>query len=111
MTFFLDKDADVVWGMADGYEAARQAAWLILHTERYRYSIYSFDYGTELESLKGRNDGFLFPEIKRRVTEALLVDDRIIETSDFVFQRRKSRVEVQFTVHTVYGDMEMEWEL
>ena len=110
-TFFLDKDAGAVGGMVDGREAARQAAWLILHTERYRYPIYSFEYGAELENLIGRNDGFLFPEIKRRVTEALLVDDRITGTSDFAFHRRKSRVEVRFVVHTVYGDMEIEWVL
>lgn len=108
-TFRLD--GDVVRGMTDGHEAVKQAVRLILHTERYRYVIYSFAYGVELQDLAGSRDSFLFPEVKRRVTEALLVDDRVLGTSDFTFLRTGTRVEVRFVVHTVYGDMEMEWEV
>lgn len=111
MTFFIEEDAGTVRGLTDGHEAVRQAAWLILHTERYLHLIYSFDYGTELGDLAGSRDSFLFPEIKRRVTEALLVDDRITGTSEFEFHRQGTRVEVRFTLHTVYGDMELEWEV
>jgi len=110
-TFYLDEASGMVRGMVDGHEAARQAAWLILHTERFIHLIYSFDYGTELEGLQGKRDSFLFPELKRRVTEALLVDDRMRGTSDFHFSRRRSRVELRFTLHTIYGDMEMELEV
>ena len=109
-TFFLDEASGQLSGYTDGLMAVRQAAWLILHTERYLHLIYSFDYGTELEGLAGSRDSFLFPEIKRRVTEALLVDERITGTSDFSFQRVRTRVEVRFTLHTIYGDAEMEWE-
>ena len=111
MTFRLDEETGAVQGVADGHEAVRQAAWLILHTERYLHLIYSFDYGTELQGLAGNRDSFLFPEIKRRVTEALCVDDRITGTSNFKFQRIRMRVEVSFTIHTVYGELEMEVEV
>ncbi|MCL2562422.1 MAG: DUF2634 domain-containing protein [Oscillospiraceae bacterium] len=110
-TFYLDKDTQTVQGMTDGHAAARQAAWIILHTERYRHVIYSFNFGTEFADLPGRDDGFLFPEIKRRVTEALMMDDRITGTSDFTFARRRTQVEVRFVVHTVFGDAEMEFAL
>ncbi|MCL2568601.1 MAG: DUF2634 domain-containing protein [Oscillospiraceae bacterium] len=110
-TFYLDEASGTVRGMVDGQEAVRQAVFLLLHTERYLHVIYSFDYGTELAGLGGNLDSFLFPEIKRRVTEALLVDDRISGTSDFVFRRQRTRVEVRFTVHTIYGDLEMELEV
>jgi len=110
-TFYLDEETGRVGGLVDGHEATRQAAWLILHTERYLHLIYSFDYGTELAGLAGNRDSFLFPEIRRRVTEALLVDDRMTDTSDFTFRRRKTRVEVSFTVHTVYGELAMELDL
>ena len=109
-TFFLDEGSNTVRGYTDGFEAARQAAWLILHTERYLHFIYSFDYGTELEGLAGSRDSFLFPEIKRRVTEALLVDERLTGTSEFSFHRARTRVEVRFTLHTIYGDLDMQWE-
>ena len=110
-TFYLDEASGTVRGMVDGHEAVRQAAWLMLHTERFLYLIYSFNYGTELKGLHGKGDSFLFPEVRRRVTEALLVDDRISGTSDFVFERRRSRVEVRFIIHTVFGDMELELEV
>ena len=104
LTFYLDETGEVLRGMTDGWTAARQAAWLILHTERYAHLIFSFNYGTELRGLSGNPDSFLFSEIKRRVTEALMVDERLIGTSDFVFSRRRERVEVYFTLHTIYGD-------
>ena len=110
-TFYLDEEAGTVFGMVDGQEAVRQAVFLLLHTERYLHEIYSFEYGTELAGLAGSRDSFLFPEIKRRVTEALLVDERIRGTSEFVFQRRGTRVEVGFRVHTIYGELEMELEV
>ena len=106
VTFALDKEARMVRGMTDGWKAARQAAWLILHTERFLFPIYSFDYGTELLELRGTRDSFLFPELKRRVSEALFVDERFTGTSAFRFSRQGSRVEVHFTIHTIYGDME-----
>ena len=105
-TFYLEKDANRVHGMIDGREATRQAAWLILHTERFLFEIYSHDYGTELLELRGTRDSFLFPELKRCVTEALLVDERFTGTSEFNFSRQRNRVEVRFTIHTIYGDME-----
>jgi len=111
VTFHLDEASGTIRGMVDGHEAARQAAWLILHTERFLHVIYSFDYGTELLGLHGKGDSFLFPEIRRRVTEALLVDERLTGTSDFHFHRRRTRLEVRFMLHTVYGETEMELEV
>ena len=111
LTFRLDEASGVVRGYCDGHEAVRQAIWLMLHTERYLHVIYSFEYGTELQDLAGNQDSFLFPEMKRRVTEALLVDDRVTGTSEFTFHRIGTRVEVRFVVHTEYGDMDMEWEV
>jgi len=110
-TFRLDAGLGRVRGLTDGIDAARQAMRLILHTERFRYEIFSFQYGTELESLGGRGDSFLFPEIRRRVTEALLVDDRVLATSDFSFRRIRNRVNVRFMAHTIFGDLEQELDI
>jgi len=110
-TFYLDEESHTIHGQTDGHQAARQAIRLILHTERYRYEIFSHQYGTELENLIGSGDSFLFPEIKRRVTEALLVDDRVTGTSDFQFTRERNRVRVRFIAHTIFGDMEQELQI
>ena len=105
-TFFFDEQSGTIHGQTEGFHAARQAIWLILHTERYRYEIFSHQYGTELEGLIGSGDSFLFPEIKRRVTEALSVDDRVTGTSNFHFARNRNHVHVRFTAHTIFGDIE-----
>ena len=107
--FYLDEVNGRICGFTDGQLAVRQAAWLILHTERFYHEIYSLDYGVQLKNLAGSGDGFLFPEIKRRVGEALLEDERILAVTDFSFLRRKNRVHVQFTMHTSY-DTQMEME-
>jgi len=111
MTFHLEEQTGYVRGKADGFLAVRQAIRLMLLTERYLHEIYSFQYGTELAGLAGMRDSFLFPEIKRRVTEALLIDDRIRGTSNFEFNRLRTRVTVRFTVHTIFGDMEQTIEI
>ena len=111
VSFRLEEQTGIVRGLTEGIEAARQAIRLILHTERFMYEIFSCAYGTELESLAGRGDGFLFPEIKRRVTEALLVDDRVTATSNFHFTRVRTRVSVRFSVHTIFGDVEQTFDL
>ena len=40
--------------LASGLEAVKGWAWRALHTERYRWSPFSWDYGCELESLVGQ---------------------------------------------------------
>lgn len=47
------KDNRIV-GFTDGKEALKQAIQLILGTERYEYLIYSWNYGSELNGLIGR---------------------------------------------------------
>lgn len=110
-TFFLDRQTNSLRGMCSGQEAVRQAAWFILHTTRFDYPIYSFDYGNELETLGGTPDSFLFPELKRRVREALFVDERIVAVDSFSFSRVGTRVGVSFVIHTVYGDLAMDLEV
>ncbi|HCL03498.1 MAG TPA: DUF2634 domain-containing protein [Lachnoclostridium phytofermentans] len=96
---------DKIVGMIDDVEAIRQAIYLTLSVERYDYLIYSWSYGVELKELIGKNIAFAYPEIKRRIIEALIQDDRILDVDDFTFRREEESVLVNFTVHTIYGDL------
>lgn len=108
-TYRLRPAADRVQGFSDGLEAMRQAVFKILQTERYQYPcIYSANYGVELWDLIGQPIPYVLPEIQRRVTEALLWDERIESVDSFGFQVQKSRVLAAFTVHTIFGDIEAE---
>lgn len=105
-TYKLDNANNRMLYFTDGLEAVKQAIYLILNTERYQYIIYSWNYGVELDDLIGEPIAFVLPEIKRRITEALMQDDRISSVDAFSFETVKNKIHATFTVHTVYGDIE-----
>ncbi|MBY6879652.1 DUF2634 domain-containing protein [Clostridium botulinum] len=97
------KDNRIV-GVVDGKEALKQAIQLILGTERYEYLIYSWNYGSELNGLIGKQKDIAESEFKRRIREALSQDDRINNVNNFIFKYDKDGVEVSFTVFSIYGE-------
>lgn len=102
-------EKDVINGFCDELEAMRQVIYKILNTERYQYLIYSSDYGIELIDLYGEPVTYVCPELQRRITEALLQDDRIESVDNFTFDLSEPRtVYVKFLVHTIFGDVEEE---
>lgn len=107
-TYRLENTNNRIIGYTDNLEAMKQAIYKILFTERYEYLIYSWNYGIELGDLFGKPKPFVYPELKRRITEALMQDDRITGVNNFAFSSKKGEVTVTFTVHTVFGDIEAE---
>lgn len=92
----------------DGLTAMEQAVYHILNTERYKYLIYSWNYGVEFADLFGKPISYCYPEIKRRITEALTQDDRINSVDNFEFTYNRGNVLVSFTVNTTEGEIEIE---
>ena len=90
----------------DEREAVSQAVVKILNTERFRYSIYSTDYGLELDDLIGLDCDYVAAELERRIDEALTADERITGVSEFDFVVKKNTIHASFTVHSVYGDFD-----
>ncbi|MCI8350152.1 MAG: DUF2634 domain-containing protein [Oscillospiraceae bacterium] len=111
LTYALDMAQGRVRGKVDDREAMAQAIYLILHVERYAYPIYSWNYGAELADLIGKPKDYAMSEAKRRITEALLQDDRILAVDGWAFEEGKKSVRVSFVAHTVYGDVEAETEV
>ena len=93
-------------GKTDEIDAVKQAVYKILNTERYTYPIYSWNYGIELVDLFGQPIPWIYPELERRITEALVWDDRINSVTDFEFENVKNEVRASFTVNTIYGSYE-----
>ena len=105
----MTTDGNRILGTCDGLDAVKQSIFKILNTERFSYLIYSWNYGVEFMDLYGKAPMYVCPEIERRVTEALLQDDRITGVDNFEFNTsRKGVVSVSFTVHTFFGDMNEE---
>lgn len=95
-------------GEADGTEAMEQAIRKLLQTERYRYAIYDWNYGIEMEELYGKSVTYVIPEIKKRIEDALLADDRVTAVTDFSFSQEKGSVTAAFLVHTIFGEITAE---
>lgn len=108
LTYRMSAQKQEVRGTLDGLDAVRQAIEKILQTERYRYVIYDWNYGVEFEDLFGKPVSYVIPELERRITEALLTDDRIEQVTDFSFAEEKNEVTVRFCVFTTQGEMQME---
>ena len=85
-TYVMNIDGERITGtMTDDIEAVKQAIYKILNTERYQYPIYSWNYGVELADLFGKPIAYVLPEIPRRIKEALVADDLIIDATAFDF--------------------------
>lgn len=106
LTHKLDIDQQCVRGTTDGRDAVLQAVYLILNVERYAYPIYSRNYGSELSDLIGKPKDYAMSEMKRRISEALMQDDRITSLSDWEFETGRKSVRASFVIHTIYGDVE-----
>lgn len=110
-TFKLNHNTSTISGNIDQVQAVEQAVFLILNTERYEWLIHSWDYGVELHNLIGKDIEYCIPEIERRVTEALLQDDRITAVENFQFEVNKKKVLTAFTVVSIFGEINTEMEV
>lgn len=108
LTWKIHEEKAEVRGTTDEREAMRQAVSKILRTERYQYAIYDWNYGVELEELYGKRASYVIPELKRRIEDALLADDRVTAVTDFSFREEGDSVTAAFTVHTIFGEVTAE---
>lgn len=105
-TYKMNIKNNLIRGYTDELEAMKQAIYKILLTERFQYIMYSGNYGIELADLYGQPISYVCPELERRISEALLWDNRIKNLSDFEFNIfKKGVVHVSFTAHTIFGDI------
>jgi len=111
-TYAMDMKNLHIRGNTDGLEAMKQAVYKTVFTERYEYIIYSGNYGVQLMDLFGMPKTFVIPEIKRRITDALLWDNRITRVDNWVFNSPKRGVIVaDFRVVTIYGNIVIQKEV
>lgn len=91
---------------ADGLQAYVEWCNKALRTPRYRYLVYNRAYGSEFEDLFRRNltRAGNESEIRRMVTETLIVSPRTAYVDNFRFVWFGEAVYVEFDVSTVRGD-------
>lgn len=98
-------------GYVEELESLKQALYKVLNTERYEYPIYSFDYGIELESLIGKDADYVKIELKRRIEECLLEDERVKEVNNFEFIQDGESLICSFYVISIYGEISITKEV
>ena len=100
-----------ILGFVDSQKAMEQAIYKIIRTERYKYIIYSWNYGIELEDLFGMPVEYCVVELERRISEALLQDNRITAVHSFEFDTESERGTVlikKFIAETIFGKIQID---
>ena len=92
--------------VAEGIEALKVWIEKTIRTARFRFPIYDFQYGCELDDIIGYDLSrvVLESEIQRVIREALICDDRITDVRDFVIGRGGDWLKISFTVTTTLAD-------
>lgn len=92
-----------------GKEAIKMWIYKVLRTNRYKYIIYTWDYGIELEELisKPFDRSFIESEVQRYIKEALLINDYIKDVINFNVSFEKTWLIFDFTVITEYGEVDI----
>ncbi len=103
-TFIIDWSTKQIGGMDAGLAAMRQAAEIILQNERFKWQIYSSNFGSELEDLVGEEYDYVISEFPRRIEDAFSADKRFLSVENFVFSEvEKNSIHCSFEVVTVFG--------
>ena len=103
LTWIADPATRRLRGRGDNYEAVRQAVEVFVSVERFRWQIYSPNFGIELDGLLGNEPGFAASELQRRLSDAFLPDSRILGISDFSYTFEDGVLTAEVTVNTVFG--------
>jgi hypothetical protein len=103
------KTGQLTGNTVEGLEAIKVWIWLVLQTPRYRYYVYSWDYGNEFEDLigQGYTEEYIEAEAQRMTEDCLLVNENIQSISDFSVSMEKDTLTITLTANTIYGDIEI----
>jgi hypothetical protein len=95
--------------IVEGLEAVKIWAYKALMTERFKYEFYSWEYGSEINSLIGSGFSHAAVELEaqRLVEETLQPCAAILSVSDFKIEFDGDSLILELTIETIFGDMEV----
>ena len=95
--------------IVEGNEAIKTWVYLALLTPNKQYPIYSWDYGTEVKELIGKNytKALTKAETQRLIEECLIINPYIVDVQvvDTYFKENTLTCDIKIT--TIYGDLEV----
>lgn len=90
-------------------EAVKIWLWKLFNTARFRYLIFDWDYGQELEELigQGYTEGYLESEAERYIREAIEynLEDYVLDIGQVDLDFTKGTLTVSFVAETIYGEV------
>lgn len=95
--------------IVEGNEAIKVWVYKTILTPRYNYSIYSWDYGSELLDLIGKayTPSLTKSEAKRYIEEALLINPYISEVNVLDTDFKDGILSANVKIVTIYGESEV----
>lgn len=111
LTWKIDFELARMRGYVDELDALVQSIYKELNTERYDYIIYDDNYGLQLKDLYGKPKNYCYVVLTNRITECLLINNKITGVNNFKYNRAESKgdiLAISFTVESVYGTIEIE---
>lgn len=110
--WILDDETGELKDVSFELHAISQDVKFYLSTERNKYPIMGSNFGVELDDLIGKDKQYVKAQVKKRIIEALSIDDRITSVSSFNFtQQSPDALSVSFVVSTRLGDFSMTTEI
>ena len=110
--WILNEDSSQLGDSEQAIEAISQDLKFALSTERNKYPIMSSNFGVEFLDLIGQDKRYVKAQLKKRITEALSIDDRVNSLSDFKFSYPDANsIVISFIVETKLGKVGMSTEI
>ena len=107
--FYFDEESGQFTGqVVEGVQALKGWIYFALRIARYKYPIFSWKYGTELETFIGQSfddEDYLLSEVKRMIEDALLINPHIKSVEDVEVDYKNEKLEIKCMVRTKYGDI------
>lgn len=107
----IDFDKKRIVGWVDGNGSIAQFVYTALNVERYENLLHTWQFGMESNDLYGMPTDYVVAELKRRIEDALSIDERITAVDTFEVSIKGRTITVKFVVHTIYGDDNFEYEV
>jgi len=93
--------------VVEGLEAIEIWIYKVLLTERYKWFVYSWDFGNELKGLIGTqySPELVKSKAVRQLRECLLVNPYINNITNIRIDLSDDELQLEFKVNTIYGEV------
>lgn len=110
--WILDEDSLHLGDVQQTLEAISQDIKFTLSTERNKYPIMGSNFGVEFSDLIGEDRDYVRAQLKKRITDAISIDDRVDSLSNFEFSYPDANsIVISFIVETKLGKVGMSTEI